>query len=300
MNRTGIQGFYETSRDRKQKFANQRHKYSDFGVLLDYWFDERARAEAETEIMLYKMSKNQLGFQKLDKYLVTISRPIELTRNLDGFVHHSDIIRLRWTEISSGRLYFLAALPFSVADDGTFEEPCLATATEDSRIMARSAFHVFRNNNLIPNHIPLTYGECILFCTVDGTGHRLLECEPKSFSTYARKSDHREVKWVKELSSRSLWKILHVDKEKRRKTEGKFVKSNTDVILKNLATGQNLAFEKNTSMNTVLGEEKEVSGHLYLDRFKSEEAENVWQLEAPLMGPEDYGGPIHLPRCETL
>ncbi|GBM44604.1 Cilia- and flagella-associated protein 161 [Araneus ventricosus] len=300
MDRTGIQSLYETSRDRKQKFANQHHHYSDFGVLLGYWFDERARAEAETEILLHKLSKNQLGFQKLDRYLITVSRPIQLTRNLDGFLHHGDIVRLKWTHGPEERHHFLAALPFSIGNDGTFDEPCLATATEDSRIAARTAFHVFRNDNKVPNHIPLTYGECIMICTTDGTGHRLLECEPKSFSTFARKSGHNEVKWVKDLSARSLWKVLYREKQDRRKTEGKFIPSNTDVVISHISTGQNLALERGTEMNTIMGKEKEVSGHIYDDRYKNEEIENIWQFESPLMKPEDYGGPIHLPRCETL
>ncbi|GIX84196.1 cilia-and flagella-associated protein 161 [Caerostris darwini] len=297
MNRADMQSLYQTRRDRKQKFANQHHHYSDFGVLLHYWFDERARAEAETEVLLYKLSRNELGFQKLDRYLTAVSRPIELTRNLDGFLHHGDIVRLKWIDKSEGRHYFLAALPFTIDDAGNFGEPCLATATEDSRIMSRSAFHVFRNRNDVANHIPITYGECIMICTLEGTGHKMLECQSTSLSSCARKSGHQEVKWVKELTGRSLWKVVHREKSERRKTEGKYIPNNNNVVITHLASGQNLAFEKGTVMNTVMGKEKEVAGHIYQDRFRREEDENVWQFEAPSLKPEDYGGPISLPRC---
>lgn len=297
MNSPGlIQSYRENGKYKSQKCDKPiRGQYSDSRVLLGNWFDERSRQEAETDIMSHNLSRNELSSQKLDNYLNSVSRPLQLTRNLDGFLHHGDLVRLKWR--FGVEPFYLAALPFSIGKDGSFSEPCLVTATRDSRIMARSAVFVFRNKNTVPNHVPLMYGECLVICTGDGTGNRLLECEPKTFSTFARKSGHQEVKFVKELSGRCLWKVLQEKKVVGRgQTEEKFVPSNTDLIVCHVATGQNLAFEKDTKMNTVMGKEKEVAVHSYVDRNKLPKEYNLWQFEAPLVTPEDYGNPIRLPR----
>lgn len=285
---------FETGRDRRQRFSNEVHNYQDPGVLLGYWFDERARTEAETEELLDKYYKRQLPFQKLDRYLNVLSIPVQLTRNLDGYLHHGDIIRLKWTN-ADGNKYFLAALPLQVETDGTFSDPCLATGTEDSRIITRNAFHVFRNNNNVPNYLPLMYGERIQFATVESTGHRFLHCEPKAFNMFARQSKHQEVTWEKDLSARAIWNVLAENKKDRKRIEGNYIPVNTTVIISHMATGQYLALEKETSVATTFGLEKEVSGHTYIDTHKVEGPENKWQFEAPLVKSSDYGEPIVLP-----
>lgn len=287
-------GGFAAGQDRKRRFCNEVHGYKDPGVLLGYWFDERARIEAETEELLDKYSKRQLPFQKIDRYLHFLSVPLQLTRNLDGFLHHGDIIRLKWIG-EDGKVFYLAALPMSIEEEGDFADPCLAVATEESRILVRTAFHVFRNNNNIPNHIPLMYNERIQFCTVESTGHRMLHCEPKSFNTFAKQSRHQEVTWEKELSARAIWNALSEDKRFRRRTEGQFIPVNTNVVISHLATGQFLALEKDTSVATTFGAEKEVSGHTYLDTSKMEGIENKWQFEAPPLKSSDYCEPMVMP-----
>lgn len=288
---------FETGTDRRQRFSNELHNYTNPGVLLGYWFEERARIEAETDQLFDKYRKNDLIFQKLDRYLNTLSIPVQLTRNLDGFLHHGDIIRLKWTHEDDGK-FFLSALPMDIETDGSFSDPCLAVATEDSRILIRSAFHVFRNNNNIPNHIPLVFGENIQICTIKSSGSRFLHCNPKAFNSFARQSKHQEVTWEKELSIRCLWKVLSEDKKMRRRLEGQFIPVNTNVVIAHLTTGQCLALERETSIGTTFGFEKEVSGHTYFNSLKVEGIENKWQFEAPLVSPCDYGQPMNIPQCK--
>lgn len=285
---------YETRRDRRQKFCAEVHSYQDPGVLLGYWFDERARIEAETEELLDKYCKNQLPFQKLDRYLDVLSAPIQLTRNLDGFLHHGDLVRLKWTD-GDDKKYYLAALPMEVDEYGRFGDPCKALATEDSRLLVRNVFHVFRNDNNISNAIPLMYGERLQFATVESTGHLMLHSEPKALYAFAKQSKHQEVTWERELTARAIWKVQLVDRKNRRWSEGQFIPVNTNVVVSHMATGQLLAMEKETSIATTFGTEKEISGHTYLDAYKREGLENKWQFEAPLIKASDYGEPMVMP-----
>ncbi|XP_035215811.1 cilia- and flagella-associated protein 161-like [Stegodyphus dumicola] len=287
---------YESNRDRRKRYSNENHKYHDPGVLIGNWFEDRARIEAETEDILHKFSKNGLAFQILDKYVSFLSKPIHLTRNTDGFLHHGDIVRLKWTDEKNG-VFYLAALPLKLENDGSFGEPCLALGTRDSKITERSAFHIFRNNNDISNQVPLMYDERVLICTTEITGRRILNCEPKTFFKFAKQSGHQEVTWVRELSSRGLWKVLHVEKNKRLWTRGQYIPVNTNIVICHLSTGQRLALERETSISTSFGKEKEVSGHSYEDNHKTEGIENVWQFEAPLIKEEEYGQPMNIPQC---
>ena len=285
---------YETGRDCRQKFCGEAHSYRDPGVLLGYWFDERARIEAETEEILHKYCKKELSFQKIDRYLSVLNAPAELTRNLDGFLHHGDLVRLKWTN-ENGQKYYLATLPMEVDEHGRFGDPCLALGTEDSRLLVRNVFHVFRNDNNISNTIPLMFGERLQFATAESTGHLMLHSEPKALHTFAKQSKHQEVTWEKELTARAIWRVLLEDKKNRKWTEGKFIPVNTDVVISHMSTGQLLALEKDVSIATTLGKEKEISCHTYLDTFKREGLENKWQFEAPLIKASDYGEPMVMP-----
>ncbi|XP_015915730.2 cilia- and flagella-associated protein 161-like [Parasteatoda tepidariorum] len=284
--------FFETSSDRRKRYVSEVHDYHNDAVLLGYWSDERARKEIETERLLQAFANEELPFQKLDRYASLLAKPVQLTRNLDGFLHHGDIIRLKWSH--QNETLYLAALPQNIATDGTFDEPCWVTASADSRIMARNSVYIFRNSNFVPNHVPLTYGEMIIICTVDEAGHRLLNGEPKNFTAFAQKSGHMEVTFVKELSGRGLWRIFCTHKDDRLKTEGQFIPCNTDVIIHHVASGQNLAVERKTEIKTVLGYEREISVHSYINRCKTDDEPNIWRIEAPFIKPEDYGEPIKL------
>ncbi|XP_035212468.1 cilia- and flagella-associated protein 161-like [Stegodyphus dumicola] len=293
----------ETSRDKRCRYANEKNEYHDPRLLLGNWREERAREEAAYEQSLLKQSKRDLPVQKIELYMDMLNKPVELTTNFDGFLHNKDTIQIVWrrpsTSLASSNqnsCVFLSALPYDFEKNGVFVEPCLATGSSDPNgSSVRSTFHVCRNDDRIPDWIPIMFGECITICTVIPTGSFYLCSEQRTPLKYAKYSGHQRTEWVKNLSPYCLWKIVAKDQNFRqrfseaevaqafcgKKLSVPYVPVNEEVIITHVRTGQNLALEKRHFIKTLMGSEWEVSCHTYIDRNRKETEENFWAFVAP-------------------
>ncbi|GIY95245.1 hypothetical protein CEXT_207301 [Caerostris extrusa] len=91
-------------------------------------------------ILFTPYATQSLPEDSLQRYVKSLSTTeAVLTPNIDGVLHHGDVIQLKTREGLS-----LAALPNDLGKDGNYLAPCRVTATTNDKPLLRTAFHVHR------------------------------------------------------------------------------------------------------------------------------------------------------------
>lgn len=281
--------------DCRNRHAGENQVYRRKGIFINNWEEDLWREESDIAQLLEKHAKDSLQVQQRENFLRAVYRPVQLTRCFDGYVHNRDIIMLKW----GGGLnpIYLAAKPLSLDEIGSFSDPCPVSGTEDSRICARSTFRIFRYDKDIPETTPLKFEELVFICTTDTENCLYLNSEINLMKK-SRWAKHQDVDLVRQISGRALWKILFKDKRYRLESEEQYIPSNVDVVINHSQTNRHLALEKHNKVKTYLGVEWEISCHTYVNCYKAETEENIWQIRAPV-DTEDCGCPLVMPGHNT-
>ncbi|XP_065173506.1 cilia- and flagella-associated protein 161 [Atheta coriaria] len=261
---------------------NQSCTYS-LPTIIGNWENARALEEAHMALISYKKVNCQLLSSRTRAMLRNVLAPVALSPCTGG-IEYNKTYQLyspsQPSQITSTYpyekkgLYLSGMVGEANIDKGTgLMHGCPLTASSESMPCRRNTF-IFRTE--IQNTNRMYYGDDLFIqINADSATPLYVQAENHTINSFGKSL---QLRLSQQRDVYTHFKILHAHPKYRTDSIGMVITPSSNVIIRHVASGQNLSANASSWITTFFGVECEASCRTYRNSNRIDTAENMWQI----------------------
>jgi len=244
-------------------------------VRVGNWNEDIQLEEDSLKDFLTKREQGQLLFQRTHELKNSTLKHVNTSSSTDGHIRIGDVVRLV-NPNPCNKTRKDSVLALNPADSCTAGGCGVSGAHADEQPCVRTSFIIEGTNSAEEADNRLQYEQTFLLKAV--SGDQYLQSDRASFTRFAKKSRHNEVRVLPDRSHAAEWQVVPWDPHCRMELKGACVPANTPILLRHVKTNEALCLEAEYRIQTPFGCEFEVSAYTDLDSHKAETDRNKWVI----------------------